>query len=488
MYTILIRTINYLSAAVLLLLPAGLSAQSIKYPDEIKTLFDEADRGSTTADRGVPVIAVPQTAEAEPGVAQIRQAGAEAIIVPSTTDGAVLREMAAAWDGALMPDGWVQEGDAFSVLFYKAVADRNIPHTGKSELTQKIDEGMKHYSTTLRTPAELCSGAKIFRRARLLMDGILTIDGHADLPVWYRKGYAVGQRRDNQVSIQKMEEGHLSSQILIAFVGQKRPVADPFAKCDGIIDKIYADIEKNKEHCGFARCEEDAVQLKSEGKKAFFIGVENAYGLGDDVKNVRHFAKRGVVYITLSHLYDNAVCHSSTHSADTTLGLTRFGRKVVKEMMRCGIMVDASHTSSGTFWDCIKYSRAPIICSHSGAKAVFDHDRSLTDDQLRALAAKDGLVMVYVVQQYMGTEDERVGLDHMMVHLQHCIEVAGIDHVGIACDLDGGAGGWGINGDNDMINITVRLLEAGYSDSDIEKIWSKNFFRVLKTVQSAATL
>ena len=83
----------------------------------------------------------------------------------------------------------------------------------------------------------------------------------------------------------------------------------------------------------------------------------------------------------------------------------------------------------------------------------------------------------------MGDEGERVGIDHMMAHLQHCIEVAGIDHVGISCDLDGGAGGWGINGDNDMVNITVRLLEAGYSDSDIEKIWSKNFFRVLKEVQ-----
>ena len=187
--------------------------------------------------------------------------------------------------------------------------------------------------------------------------------------------------------------------------------------------------------------------------------------------------------MTLSHMYDNAICHSSTHSADTTLGLTPFGREVVKEMNRCGILVDVSHTSSGTFWDCIELSSAPIICSHSGAKAVFKHDRNLTDDQLRALAAKDGLVMVYIVPDYMNPQKADATLDDFMEHLLHCIQVAGIDHVGISCDFDGGGGGWGLNGDNDTINIAVRLLEAGYSKEDITKLWSDNFFRVLNAVQ-----
>ena len=387
----------FLAPLLTMLLSAGMAAQKIIYPDEVKALFEEADRLAVPAGSGIPLIAVPQTAEAESSVAQIKQAGAEAVIVPSTLNGESLREMAAAWDGAFMPEGWVQEGDAFSVLFYKAVADRNIPHIGQSALTRKIDEGLERLHSDLGDVGALCAKAKVFHHAKCLMDSILTIDGHADLPVRYKRGFSAGERRVNQVSIQKMEEGHLSSQILISFIGQKRPVADPFATCDGIIDKIYADIEKNKDYCGLARCEEDAIRLKAQGKKAFFIGIENAFGLGDDAKNVRHFAKRGVVYITLSHLYDNAVCHSSTHSADTTLGLTRFGRKVVKEMNRCGIMVDVSHTSSGTFWDCIKYSKAPIICSHSGAKSVFHHDRNLTDVQLRALADKGGLVMVYVV-------------------------------------------------------------------------------------------
>ena len=181
-----------------------------------------------------------------------------------------------------------------------------------------------------------------------------------------------------------------------------------------------------------------------------------------------------------------AICHSSTHSADTTLGLSPFGREVVREMNLSGILVDVSHCSSGTFWDCINYSKAPIICSHSGAKAVFPHDRNLTDDQLRALSRKDGIVMVYIVPDYMRADKKDATLDDMMEHLMHCIRVAGIDHVGISCDFDGGGGGWGLNGDNDAINVTVRLMEAGYTDEEIGKIWSGNFFRVLKAAQDYA--
>ena len=291
-------------------------------------------------------------------------------------------------------------------------------------------------------------------------------------------------------SLQKMREGHLGSRVLISYLGQKgldeESSRQAFARCDGILDEILADMERNKEWCGLARTEADALRLKARGKKAFFLGIENGYGIGNDIRNVEHYAKRGVVYITLSHMYDNAICHSSTHSADTTLGLTPFGREVVAEMNRLGVMVDVSHTSSGTFWDCIKYSKAPIICSHSGAKAVFRHDRNITDEQLRALARKDGLVMVYIVPDYMVTDLSKVSIDHMMEHLLHCIKVAGIDHVGISCDFDGGGGGWGLNGDKDVINVTVRLLEAGFSDEDIAKIWSGNFFRVLNKVQALA--
>ena len=462
-------------------------AQDITYPESVRQLMEQADAKALPGHQAAPVIAIPQGRKAAALARSVQKAGASAVIVPETEDGAALRAMAAAWDGAAMPDGWVKETSAFSVLFYKVLADRNIPHTGSSALSQEMDKGLMRCDGALPSIEALCPKAATFKKAKRLMDSILSIDAHGDLPCCYEDGYELGVRQRNQVNLQKMEEGHLSSRVLISYLGQKgldeESSAQAFAYCDGLIDEILADIEKNKAWCGLARTLEDAIRLKAEGKKAFFLGIENGYGIGNDVRNVEYYARRGVVYMTLSHMYDNAICHSSTHSADTTLGLTPFGREVVKEMNRCGILVDVSHTSSGTFWDCIELSSAPIICSHSGAKAVFKHDRNLTDDQLRALAAKDGLVMVYIVPDYMGEDMSKVSIVEMLDHLKHCIRVAGIDHVGISCDFDGGGGGWGLNGDNDVINITVRLLEAGFSNQDITKLWSTNFFRVLNAVQ-----
>ena len=462
-------------------------AQHITYPEGVKQLMEQADARVLPGNRTVPVIAIPQGRKAAALAESVQKSGASAVIVPETEDGAALREMAAAWDGAAIPDGWVKEKSAFSVLFYKAVAERNLPHTGTSALSLEMDKGLMRYDGALPDMETLYRKAAIYKRAKILMDSILTLDGHGDLPCVYEDGYELGVRQRNQVSLQKMEEGHLSSRVLISYLRQKgldeESSAKAFAYCDGLIDEILADIEKNKAWCGLARTQEDAIRLKAEGKKAFFLGIENGYGIGNDLRNVEYYARRGVVYITLSHLYDNAICHSSTHSADTTLGLTPFGREVVKEMNRCGILVDVSHTSSGTFWDCIELSSAPVICSHSGAKAVFRHDRNLTDQQLRALAAKGGLVMVYIVPDYMNPKKADATLDDFMDHLLHCIKMAGIDHVGISCDFDGGGGGWGLNGDNDVINITVRLLEAGFSNQDIAKLWSDNFFHVLEAAR-----
>lgn len=469
----------------------SLQAQENKYPENVKLLMEKADAQMLPGHQAAPVIAIPQCKKAAALTQLVQKAGASVVIVPETEDGAALGEMAAAWDGAAIPDGWVKENSAFSVLFYKAVADRNLPHTGTSALSQEIDNGLMRYDGALADMETMYQKAATYKKAKQLMDSILSIDAHGDLPCCYDEGFELGVRQRNQVGLQKMDEGHLSSRVLISYQGQKdlddESHAKAFAYCDDMIDQILADIHKNSAWCGLAKTHEDAIQLKAQGKKAFFLGIENGYGIGNDVRNVEHYARRGVVYITLSHMYDNGICNTSSHSADTTKGLTPFGREVVKEMNRCGILVDVSHTSSGTFWDCIELSTAPIICSHSGAKAIFPHDRNITDDQLRALAAKDGLVMVYIVPDYMNPQKADATIDDFMEHLQHCIQIAGIDHVGISCDFDGGGGGWGLNGDNDAINITVRLLEAGFSNEDIAKIWSGNFFRVLNAAQRIGT-
>ena len=225
--------------------------------------------------------------------------------------------------------------------------------------------------------------------------------------------------------------------------------------------------------------------MKEEGKKAFFIGVENAYGLGGDVANVKKMKELGVIYITLSHFRDNAICNtSSRHGSNPNKGLTEFGIKVVEEMNRQGIMVDLSHPSAGTFWDCIKYSKAPIICSHSGAKAIYGHDRGLDDRQLRALARNGGVIQVYAVPEFLTAHRPSSTINDMMKHFFHCGEIAGPEHVGIGSDFDGGGGVWGCNGDNDLINVTVLMLEHGYTKDQIKGFWGGNFLRVMSEVQA----
>jgi microsomal dipeptidase-like Zn-dependent dipeptidase len=151
-------------------------------------------------------------------------------------------------------------------------------------------------------------------------------------------------------------------------------------------------------------------------------------------------------------------------------------------MNKVGMMIDVSHVSEGTFWDVIKYSKDPIFASHSSVKALCDHDRNLTDDQLRALAKNGGVIQICIYDGYLNNDAKAASIDDIVKHIDHAVKVAGIDHVGIGSDFDGGGGVLGCKGDNDMINITVKLIEKGYSEEDIRKIWGGNFFRVMNQV------
>ena len=333
----------------------------------------------------------------------------------------------------------------------------------------------------------LINKADTFQLAKEIHSRILSVDTHTDTPLWFRSGYSVGLRKNNAVSIQKMTEGKLDAQFLAAFLSQKErddaSLQKAVEKCQGLIRNIYADVEKYKDACGIALTEKDAWELKKQGKKAFFIGIENGYGIGKDLKNILKFKNMGVNYITLCHSYDNDICHSSTNTEDASKGLTAFGREVVKEMNRVSMMIDLSHANEATFWDVIKLSTDPIIASHSGAKSCCLHNRNLTDDQLRALAKNGGVAQVCIYKSYLNKNKDLASVDDVIRHIDHIVKVAGIDHVGIGSDFDGGGGVAGCMGDNDMINITVRLIERGYSEEDIRKIWGGNFFRVMNQVQ-----
>ena len=333
----------------------------------------------------------------------------------------------------------------------------------------------------------LIGKAETFQKAKEIHSRILSVDTHTDTPLWFTRGaFSLGWRKSNQVSIQKMEEGYLDSQFLAAFLAQKELDAESsqkaVEKCQKMLEGIFADVEKYKDYCGIALTEEDARRLKAEGKKAFFLGIENGYGIGKDIKNIKKYKDMGVQYMTLCHSYDNDICNSSSNTADASKGLTPFGRKVVKEMNKVGMLIDISHASEGTFWDAIKYSKDPIFASHSSVKALCDHDRNLTDDQLRALAKNGGVIHICIYDGYLNKDAKAASIEDVVAHIDHAVKVAGIDHVGIGSDFDGGGGVLGCNGDNDMINITVKLLEKGYSEEDIRKIWGGNFFRVLDQV------
>jgi microsomal dipeptidase-like Zn-dependent dipeptidase len=335
--------------------------------------------------------------------------------------------------------------------------------------------------------AFLVKRAEVFQKAKDIHTRILSVDTHTDTPLWFRGGYSVGLRKNNQVNIQKMEEGKLDAQFLAAFLGQKERDDASLQKavedCHKLIEGIHAEVAKYKESCGIALTEADAWRLKAEGKKAFFIGIENGYGIGKDIKNIKKFKDMGVNYITLCHSYDNDICNSSTNTADASKGLTDFGRKVVKEMNKQGVLIDLSHASEGTFWDVMKYSKDPVFASHSGVKALCSSDRNLTDDQLRALAKNGGVIQICIFRRYQNERPQEACLVDVVNHIDHAVKVAGIDHVGIGSDFDGGGGLMGCNGDNDMINITVMLLDRGYTEEDIRKIWGGNFFRILNEVR-----
>ena len=333
----------------------------------------------------------------------------------------------------------------------------------------------------------LIDKAETFQKAKDIHARILSVDTHTDTPLWFTRGaFSVGWRKSNQVSILKMEEGKLDAQFLAAFLAQKErdEVSSQKAveRCTALIESIYKDVEKYKDYCGIALTEEDARRLKAEGKKAFFIGIENGYAIGKDIKNVKKYKDMGVQYMTLSHSYDNDICNSSSNTADASKGLTPFGRKVVKEMNKVGMMIDVSHVSEGTFWDVMKLSKDPVFASHSSVRALCDHDRNLTDDQLRALAKNGGVIQICIYGGYLNENEKEASVDDVVRHIDHAVKVAGIDHVGIGSDFDGGGGVLGCKGDNDMINITVKLIEKGYSEEDIRKIWGGNFFRVMNQV------
>ncbi len=339
----------------------------------------------------------------------------------------------------------------------------------------------------------LVEEAKAFRRANELHDRVLTLDTHCDTPMFFPQGIHF-DHRDSKilVDLHKMNEGRQDATIMVAYLPQPKigetfsslvdfDVPGPLEYADLIFDKIEEIAEANRKYISIARTPGDLYEDKRNGRKSIMLGIENGIALNGQLQNLQHFVQRGVVYITLCHNGDNDICDSA-RGCNTHGGVSRFGEQVIREMNRLGIMVDMSHAAEKSFYDALEISSMPIVCSHSSSRALCDHPRNLTDDQMRALAAKGGVAQTTLYSGFLKKEGEATIID-AIEHLEHAIKIMGIDHVGLGTDFDGDGGVKGLADSSELINFTRQLLARRYSERDIQKIWGGNFLRVMGQVQ-----
>jgi membrane dipeptidase len=380
-------------------------------------------------------------------------------------------------------------------------------------------------------------------KAARIHQSVLTIDTHCDTPLnLTRDGFDAGIRNDmadtgTKSDFPRMKEGGLDAQFYAVFVAQgpRTPKGDADAKQKAL--DIYAAILKsvnaNPGLASIALTPDDAYNLKKDGKRAIFIGLENGYALANDITMVKKYYDMGVRYITLCHTSNNDICDSSTDKKKGAEhhGLSPFGKEVVAEMNKTGMMIDVSHISDESFMDVLRLSKVPIIASHSCARAVCDNPRNLTDDDLKALAKNGGVIQMCFLSDYvkkpdpnpkrdsalavvrnkyndfMDLSDEKsreawkeyreTGIKYpnklatvkdMVDHIDHIVKVIGVDYVGIGTDFDGGGDLSGCRDVSQMGNVTLELVKRGYSETDIRKIWGGNFMRVFREVQKSASL
>lgn len=333
-----------------------------------------------------------------------------------------------------------------------------------------------------------------FSRAKDLHRRILTLDTHCDTPMFFPQGIHFEQRDPRiLVDIHKMAEGRQDAVIMAAYLPQPKigeafsskvsfDVSGPTEYADLIFDKIEAIVKDNNRYVSIARTPADLYEDKRRGRRSIMFGIENGLALNHDLANIEHFARRGVVYITLCHNGDNDICDSA-RGCNTYGGVSRFGEQVIREMNRQGIMVDLSHAAEKSFYDALDISTKPIVCSHSNCKALCDVPRNLTDDQLRALAAKGGVAHVTLYHGFLRNDRCEASIMDAIAHLEHAIKIMGVEHVGLGSDFDGDGGVKGIADSSEMINFTLHLLRRRYNERDIARIWGGNWLRVMAKVQ-----
>ncbi len=397
----------------------------------------------------------------------------------------------------------------------------------------------------------------LMSKAKEIHENVITIDTHDDINVKnFTDSINYTQDLDTQVTLPKMIEGGLDVVFLIVYTGQDTLSPSGYEKAEeNAMAKFKAIHRLTKEYApeqiGLAVSSEEVRELHSSGKKVAMIGVENAYPMGTDLANFERYYNLGARYISLSHNGHSQFCDSNTGEEDDAWlynGLSELGEKAVDEMNRIGIMIDLSHVSKESMMQIVRRSKAPVIASHSSARALCDHSRNLDDEQLKALKENGGVVQTVAFSSYLNTgkhearseylqalhnevadslglqwysrreryalseaeqeaykedaakiqqvadsllkkrKDVPPGVDvgDLVDHIDYMVDLIGIDHVGISSDFDGGGGIEGWQDASETLNVTIELVKRGYTEEEIEKLWGGNLLRVLDEVSEIA--
>ncbi|MGM0496506.1 MAG: dipeptidase, partial [Bacteroidota bacterium] len=365
----------------------------------------------------------------------------------------------------------------------------------------------------------------------------LTIDTHIDTPLnMMDDDFDIGKSNDNTedrscVDFPRMKEGGLDAAFFAVFLGQDKRDEEGHKSAKKralkIFESIHESVEKNSDQAELALEPSDAKKIEDKGKQGVYIGLENGYPIANNLANIDTFYNLGARYITLCHTSNNDICDSSTDSDGPEHdGLSEFGEKVVKKMNEKGMIVDVSHISDQAFYDVIEQSDAPVVATHSNARALCESPRNLSDEMLKKLKENNGVIQISFLTDYIKeieqnpkrdsaftalrekydgfqdlTEEERAKarkewravsekypkklatVEDMVDHIDYVAEKIGIDYVGIGTDFDGGARLKDCMDASQMPNVTKELVKRGYSEKEIQKIWGGNFLRVFREVK-----
>jgi membrane dipeptidase len=373
----------------------------------------------------------------------------------------------------------------------------------------------------------------ISTRAHKLHFSSIVVDTHDDTTQrFFSKDYDLGKRNpDGAIDIPRMREGGMNAIFFSIWIDGHIMGPPAIQKALDQIDAVRENVKKYPNDIVLARTAEDVRRAHAQGKIAALMGVEGGHMIGNDIRMVRIFSDLGVRYMTLSHFYDDEWADSSTDKPAHN-GLTDYGKDIVREMNRQGMLVDISHVSDKTFYDALEVSKAPLIASHSSCRALCDHVRDMNDDMIKALAAKGGVIQInyeksFIDQAYKDASDKATGgvvemmaafkktcgedeecvgremkkietqliaegkLPHVtweriIDHIDHAVKLVGADHVGLGSDFDGANMPEGMEDASKLPKITEALLRKGYSESDIRKILGENTLRILEQAEKVS--